>query len=129
MAPDILKYIVEKGYITVDGTSLTVCEVTETYFTFMLIQHTQSKVIIPNKKIGDLVNLEVDFLGKHVERYMAKAQKAADKKTATKTADNNNSNIENDAIIAQAVTLSKVAVAVAVTACGAALWALKRDSR
>jgi riboflavin synthase len=76
----ILKYIVEKGYITVDGTSLTVCDVTDTYFTFMLIKYTQGKIIIPGKKVGDLVNLEVDILGKHVERYMAGLARHQEKK-------------------------------------------------
>jgi len=47
------------GYIAVDGTSLTVCDVGPDWFTFMLVAHTQSRVIIPNKRIGDRVNLEV----------------------------------------------------------------------
>lgn len=68
-SPDLMKLIVEKGYITVDGTSLTVCEVTETYFTFMLIQYTQEKVIISRKQPGDIVNLEPDVLGKYIMRY------------------------------------------------------------
>eukprot|EP00947_MAST-08B_sp_MAST-8B-sp1_P005878 g5878.t1 len=56
-----------KGYVAVDGTSLTVCEVNneEGYFTFMLVQHTQNHVIMPLKAIGDEVNLEPDVLGKY----------------------------------------------------------------
>jgi len=69
-SPDLLKYIVPKGYIAVDGTSLTVCDVGSDYFTFMLVAHTQTKVIIPRKNIGDKVNLEVDITGKYIERLI-----------------------------------------------------------
>lgn len=71
-SPAILPYIVEKGYIAVDGTSLTVCEVdrTEGWFTFMLIAYTQKHIIVPHKGVGDRVNLEVDVLAKYVERSM-----------------------------------------------------------
>jgi riboflavin synthase len=72
--PDIMKYIVTKGYIAVDGTSLTVCEVNnkEHWFTFMLVEYTQKHIIVPLKKDdgSGIVNLEVDVLGKYVERSM-----------------------------------------------------------
>ena len=71
----LLRYIVPKGYIAVDGTSLTVCEVVPPSgaeglgsFTFMLIAHTQKHIILPLKKVGDRVNLEVDVQGKLAER-------------------------------------------------------------
>lgn len=68
---DMIKYIVPKGFIAIDGTSLTVCEVNnqaeESWFTFMLVEYTQKKIIIPSKKIGELVNIEVDVLGKYSE--------------------------------------------------------------
>ena len=69
----IVRYIVPKGFIAIDGTSLTVVEVdTEARtFSFMLIEYTQSKIIIPNKVIGEKVNLEVDVLGKYSETAMA----------------------------------------------------------
>jgi len=59
-----MKYIVPKGFIAVDGTSLTICDVNqnENWFTFMLVSHTQQKVIIPKKSIGDFVNIEVKIL-------------------------------------------------------------------
>lgn len=60
------------GYITVDGASLTVCDVTAEWFTFMLVQYTQGKIVLPTKKVGDKVNLEVDMIGKHVVKYLAK---------------------------------------------------------
>jgi riboflavin synthase len=72
---DIMKYIVPKGFIAIDGTSLTICETSNTpnncWFTFMLIAHTQQCVIIPNKETGEFVNIEVDVLAKMVEQSMA----------------------------------------------------------
>uniref|UniRef100_K3WWR6 Riboflavin synthase n=1 Tax=Globisporangium ultimum (strain ATCC 200006 / CBS 805.95 / DAOM BR144) TaxID=431595 RepID=K3WWR6_GLOUD len=71
--PAILKDIVPKGYIAIDGTSLTVCEVNtvESWFNIMLIAHTQNHIILPLKKVGDHVNLEADVLGKYASRSMA----------------------------------------------------------
>ena len=65
-------YIVEKGFIAVDGTSLTVCEVndSELWFSFMLVQYTQNHVVIPKREVGDAVNIEVDVLSKYVERSL-----------------------------------------------------------
>jgi riboflavin synthase len=59
-----------KGFIAIDGTSLTVCNVNaaEGWFDFMLIAFTQQKVVIPKKAVGDAVNLEVDVLAKYVEQ-------------------------------------------------------------
>ena len=73
VSAELLKYIVPKGFIAVDGTSLTVCEVdtTESWFTLMLIEYTQKKIIVPAKAVGDLVNIEVDVLGKYSENAMA----------------------------------------------------------
>lgn len=68
----LMKYIVSKGFIAIDGTSLTICDVdyaSET-FTFMLISHTQSCVVIPQKSVGEFVNIEVDVLAKMVESSM-----------------------------------------------------------
>jgi len=66
----LLPYIVPKGFIAIDGTSLTVCNVNqaEGWFDFMLIEFTQSKVVIPKKAVGDAVNIEVDVLAKYVEQ-------------------------------------------------------------
>lgn len=70
---DILRYIVPKGYIAVDGTSLTVVNVfdAELAFNFMLVAYTQQKIVVPLKTIGSKVNLEVDIVGKYVERLLA----------------------------------------------------------
>lgn len=70
---ELLRYIVPKGYIAVDGTSLTVVKVfdDELTFNFMLVAYTQQKIVIPSKSVGSKVNLEVDILGKYVERLLA----------------------------------------------------------
>lgn len=73
--PELLRYIVAKGFVAIDGTSLTVCEVDsrrdESWFTFMLVEYTQKKIIIPQKKVGGLLNIEVDVLGKYSESALA----------------------------------------------------------
>ncbi|GJZ63950.1 riboflavin synthase-like protein, partial [Tanacetum coccineum] len=63
---DILKFIVPKGFIAIDGTSLTVVDVfdEEECFNIMLVEYTQQEVVIALKKVGQKVNLEVDILGK-----------------------------------------------------------------
>lgn len=70
---ELLKYIVPKGFIAVDGTSLTVVDVfdDEVCFNFMLVAYTQEKIVVPLKKVGQKVNLEVDILGKYVERLLS----------------------------------------------------------
>ncbi|KAA8497685.1 Riboflavin synthase [Porphyridium purpureum] len=67
----VLKYVVPKGYIAVDGTSLTVVNVTDTTFDFMMVPYTQEHVIIPSKVEGELVNLEVDITGKYIEKFLS----------------------------------------------------------
>lgn len=70
-APDqILKYIVEKGSIAIDGISLTVASLCENQFTVALIPHTLKVTTLGQRKIGDEVNLEVDILAKYVERLL-----------------------------------------------------------
>lgn len=65
--PDLLRLIVPKGYVAIDGTSLTVVDVTSKHFTFMLVAYTQTHITLPRKPIGDRVNIEVDILGKYVK--------------------------------------------------------------
>lgn len=69
----ILKYIVEKGSIAIDGTSLTVAAVNDSDSTFSVsvIPHTAKETIILGKGAGDIVNLENDVIGKYVERLLA----------------------------------------------------------
>lgn len=66
----ILKYIVEKGSIAIDGTSLTVTEVTDEYFSVAIIPHTIEVTVLASKKTGDKVNLETDIIGKYVEKLI-----------------------------------------------------------
>jgi riboflavin synthase len=70
-APALLRYIVPKGYIAVDGTSLTVIDALPDRFTFMLIAYTQRQIVLPSRPIGSRVNLEVDILAKYAEKFMA----------------------------------------------------------
>lgn len=89
---ELMRLIVPKGYIAVDGTSLTVCEVNyvEGWFNFMLVAFTQSKIIVPGKVVGDKVNLEADVLGKYVENAVgalsAKVQALEDRLSALESA-------------------------------------------
>ncbi|WP_322510475.1 riboflavin synthase [Chloroflexus sp.] len=71
--PELLRYIVPKGYIAVDGTSLTVVDVLPDGFTFMLVAYTQQHITLPRKPIGSRVNLEVDVLAKYVEKLIREA--------------------------------------------------------
>lgn len=67
-----INYIVEKGFISLDGTSLTITFVNhdEGAFGISMIKHTQENVVLPLKKIGQLVNIEVDLTGKVIERQV-----------------------------------------------------------
>jgi riboflavin synthase len=69
--PEILRYVVPKGSIAVDGVSLTVVDVTEDGFTVSLIPHTQGATLLCAKPLGWPVNLEADVLAKYVERATA----------------------------------------------------------
>ncbi len=64
----LMPYLIEKGYITIDGASLTLTMVDDTKQTFgiMLISHSQEKLTLTGKKEGDTVNVEVDCVGKYV---------------------------------------------------------------
>ena len=69
-AGDILRLIVEKGSIAIDGISLTVAEVTSRDFSVSIIPHTGSETTLLQKRIGDRVNLENDIVGKYVEKLL-----------------------------------------------------------
>ena len=64
------RYVVEKGFIAIDGISLTVTETAVGRFGVMLVEYTQSAVTLAGKPVGAAVNLEVDVLAKYVERLM-----------------------------------------------------------
>jgi riboflavin synthase len=73
-APSLLRYIVEKGSITIDGISLTVAAVTDTGFSVSVIPHTAAVTILGQKGPGEVVNLETDILGKYVEKLLRPAE-------------------------------------------------------
>ena len=65
-----MKYVVEKGRITIDGASLTVIEVDNESFSVSLIPHTLENITLGNKKAGDKVNIETDLFAKYVEKIL-----------------------------------------------------------
>lgn len=68
---EYVKYIVEKGFICIDGTSLTVTHLDDDgTFYISMIKHTQEVVVMPLKSIGDEVNIEVDLTGKIIEKQI-----------------------------------------------------------
>ena len=71
MPPELLRYVVEKGSITVDGVSLTVVAPLDDGFTVALIPHTAEVTTLGHKGPGDTVNLEVDVMAKYTERLLA----------------------------------------------------------
>ena len=71
---DIMRYVVQKGFVAVDGTSLTVVDCSETRFTFTVIPYTKQNTVMGSRRPGDRVNIEVDILAKYVERLITVAQ-------------------------------------------------------
>ncbi|MCD8152730.1 MAG: riboflavin synthase [Clostridiales bacterium] len=78
-APAILRYVVEKGSITIDGISLTVAYVDERCFRVSIIPHTQQVTALHDRRVGNIVNLECDIIGKYVEKLLT--HPAAEKPT------------------------------------------------
>ncbi len=64
----VMRYVVEKGFVAVDGTSLTVVNCGAQSFTVTIIPHTRDNTVFGSRKVGDLVNLEADIIAKYVER-------------------------------------------------------------
>jgi riboflavin synthase len=72
--PELLHYMVPKGYIAVDGTSLTLIDVLPGRFTFMLVAYTQQHIALPERPLGSRVNIEVDILAKYAEKFLQSRQ-------------------------------------------------------
>lgn len=72
VSPEMLRYVVEKGSVTMDGVSLTVASVGDAAFTVALIPHTLEVTTLGLRAEGDMVNLELDVLAKYVERLLDK---------------------------------------------------------
>jgi riboflavin synthase len=68
--PEVMRYVVPKGFIALDGVSLTVVDVTSSSFTVTLVAYTQQQITLPQQKAGDQINIEVDILGKYIEKQM-----------------------------------------------------------
>ena len=71
--PELMRYIVEKGSVAIDGISLTVAKITESDFSVSAIPHTVKQTVLQEKRKGDLVNLETDIIGKYVEKLLSPA--------------------------------------------------------
>ncbi|MBI4298398.1 MAG: riboflavin synthase [Chloroflexi bacterium] len=70
-APEqVMRYVVEKGFIAVDGASLTIVSCDSSSFAVSLIPFTRDRTVLGSRKPGDLVNLEVDIIAKYVERLV-----------------------------------------------------------
>lgn len=69
-APNILRYIVEKGFISINGISLTVTERGSGYFQVSIIDYTKATTNLKFYHVGDLVNLEVDIMAKYAEQFI-----------------------------------------------------------
>lgn len=80
---EILKYVVEKGSIAIDGISLTVAYVDDRKFKVSIIPHTSEETTLLKKKIGEEVNLECDVIGKYVEKLLGFNKKNDEKKSIT----------------------------------------------
>jgi riboflavin synthase len=66
---EIMRYVVGKGFIAVDGISLTVVAVADTSFDISVVDYTLKNTNLGSRKVGDAVNLEVDIISKYVERF------------------------------------------------------------
>ena len=70
VVPDLGRYLVEKGSVAIDGISLTVNRCDKNSFYVNIIPHTAQETTLTFKKLGDLVNVETDILGKYVEKFL-----------------------------------------------------------
>jgi riboflavin synthase len=68
--PEVMRYVVFKGSVAVDGISLTVAAVQKKTFRIWIIPHTYEVTALRERKVGDAVNLEADLLGKYVEKFV-----------------------------------------------------------
>jgi riboflavin synthase len=70
MPPELMRYVVNKGSLAVDGISLTVAEVEDNVVGFTIIPHTFHHTTLQTYRAGSLINVEVDILSKHIEKLM-----------------------------------------------------------
>ena len=84
--PGVSRYCIEKGSIAVDGISLTINRCQDTFFEVNIIPETGRETTILKRKVGDLVNIETDMIGKYVERFFLK-EKASQEETGSSLID------------------------------------------
>ena len=72
--PEVMRYVVEKGFIAVDGVSLTITSVDVASFAVSLVNFTRSTTTLGERRVGDRVNLEVDIIAKYVERFSSSSK-------------------------------------------------------
>lgn len=72
----VMRYVIEKGSIAIDGISLTVADTARNTFKVSIIPHTMSETVLSEKKVGDIVNLENDCIGKYVEHLLGLDRKS-----------------------------------------------------
>ena len=98
----LLRYIVEKGSIAIDGISLTVASVTDKYFEVSVIPHTREVTILRDKRLSDVVNLETDIIAKYVEKLSCPydvSRTLAHNTGHNQPADNNGSGITKEFLL------------------------------
>ena len=83
---NLLNKLVKQGSITISGVSLTISDLKEDYFEVSIIPHTLKETIINDLKIGDIVNLETDIIGKYIDRFL-NADKSKDEKVSSLSLD------------------------------------------
>ncbi|MFC0472984.1 riboflavin synthase [Halalkalibacter kiskunsagensis] len=82
---ELRHYMIEKGSVAVDGTSLTIFAVDEESFTISIIPHTIEETIIGTKGVGDIVNIECDMVGKYIEQFISRRFESTKKPTSSLT--------------------------------------------
>ena len=84
-APGLLRYIVEKGSIALDGISLTVAAVTPQDFQVSVIPHTRQETSLSSKKAGSLLNIECDIVGKYIEKFLSPQETGSPQSSLTES--------------------------------------------
>jgi len=85
--PSLMRYLVKKGSVAVDGVSLTINEIEGNTFMVSIIPHTAQNATIGKKRIGEKVNIETDLIGKYVERFLHEAELIPPKKDKASSID------------------------------------------
>lgn len=83
-ADQIMRYIIEKGSITLEGISLTIAEVHPNGFSVSIIPHTLDNTVLSQRKVGDVINIENDIIGKYVERLLMAKNETGQKQGLTR---------------------------------------------